>query len=138
MDDPKKKALFFFCVLTLLLCACTEVPEHCGDRFPALNPSAQFCYQGRLENKCGGQKYDLSTQGCYDNVIRSDVNKLKIVINGRGSVLRDKNETNYKWATDVTLTPKPDIGGGWFNRYHEDKNGRRQDGNGRVQTFQFY
>ncbi|MDR2693365.1 MAG: hypothetical protein LBB74_04025 [Chitinispirillales bacterium] len=58
MDNRKKRALNkpyrLFCLLTLLLCACTEVPEHCGDRYPSLNPSTQFCSQnGQPVNKGG-------------------------------------------------------------------------------------
>jgi len=96
-----------FCLLTLLLCACTEVPEHCGDRFPALNPSAQFCYQGRVEDKCGGKEYDPSTQGCYGNVIRNDANTLTINVVGNGTVSRSPNGVDYKWETEVTVTANP-------------------------------
>jgi uncharacterized protein (TIGR02145 family)/uncharacterized repeat protein (TIGR02543 family) len=122
MDNFKKKTLnksyWLLCLLTLLLCVCADVPEHCSDHNPC-NPSTQFCYEGKAVDKCGGKDYDpskqgccggkgydLSTQGCYSGVIRSDANTLTVNITSTsgGTVSRNPNKINYKWGESVTVT----------------------------------
>ena len=78
MDNLKKKVLNklktpyrLFCVSALLLCVCENVPEHCRDGFPAINPSTQFCNQDNQPwDRCGGQTYNTSTHECSGGSIR--------------------------------------------------------------------
>jgi len=71
LNKLKMPYMLFCAVSALLLCVCTDVPEHCGDRFPALNPSAQFCDQdNRPQNKCGGLAYNTSTHECDGGSVR--------------------------------------------------------------------
>jgi uncharacterized protein (TIGR02145 family) len=51
-------------LLTLALCACTHTPENCGDGGDQLDPSRQFCRDGKALNKCGGKEYDPYAQFC--------------------------------------------------------------------------
>jgi len=73
MDDRKKRALNkpyrLFCLLILLLCACTEVPEHCGDGLPRIDPFKQFCYPGGIEDLCNGKTFDPYRDKCLNGSI---------------------------------------------------------------------
>jgi len=92
MDNLKKKVLnklkipyMLFCVSALLLCVCTDVPEHCGDRFPALNPSAQFCNQDNQPwDRCGGLAYNTSTHECYGGRVRLKEYEYAVTISSAG------------------------------------------------------
>jgi uncharacterized protein (TIGR02145 family) len=58
----------FVCSLSLFFWYCTETPETCGDG-KSLNPNAQFCYDNRTYEKCGGQSYNPPTQYCYGDAV---------------------------------------------------------------------
>jgi formylglycine-generating enzyme required for sulfatase activity len=87
-----------FCILTLLLCVCTDVPEHCGDEHAQIDPRY---------HKCDGE------MPVYKNY------KLNVKISpeeGYGMVSRNPDETAYEYGTSVTLTATPDSGykfAGW-------------------------
>jgi len=53
----------YLCLLALLLCACSQLPEYCGDN-NKFNSATQFCHYGQTINRCG----DANGNGEYDPV----------------------------------------------------------------------
>jgi uncharacterized protein (TIGR02145 family) len=59
-----RKYAKYLSLLALAICACTHTPENCGDGGDQLDPSRQFCRDGKALNKCGGKEYDPYAQFC--------------------------------------------------------------------------
>jgi uncharacterized protein (TIGR02145 family)/uncharacterized repeat protein (TIGR02543 family) len=125
MDNLKKKVVSILnkpyiplCVSALLLCVCTDVPEHCGDRFPALNPSEQFCGQdSQPRDRCGGLAYNTSTQECYEGSVREKGSgnaaytlSINVSPTGGGTVFRNPDKSTYAAGERVAVIAQPDSG----------------------------
>jgi len=124
-----------FSLLALLLCACTDVPEHCGDRYPALNPSTQFCNQdGQPWDRCGGQTYNTSTHECYGGSVRpinSVTPTYTLTVNRNptdGGTATASNQSDIAAGTRVNITA--DASGGYtFGNWTISGNGTIADAN---------
>jgi len=119
MDNLKKKVLNklkmpyrLFCLWALLLCVCENVPEHCRDGFPAINPSTQFCNQDNQPwDRCGGQTYNTSTHECSGGSIRlkgsgnNTTYTLTVEKNptAGGTTVPASSQTNITAGTQVTI-----------------------------------
>jgi len=103
-------------LLAIVLCACTDVPEHCGDKFPSLNPATQFCHEGQPVPKCGGETYNPDKQICNENnEVKSNINQLTINITTNdiandatgGTVTYSPKKSEYAYGDTVLLTARP-------------------------------
>ena len=57
-----------FCLTALFLCACSELPDHCGDN-NKFNSSTHFCFNDETIAKCGGNDYDPPTEFCSGGAV---------------------------------------------------------------------
>jgi uncharacterized repeat protein (TIGR02543 family) len=57
----------WLCLLALAFCVCTDAPEYCGPG-RQLNAHTEFCFDGEVYQKCGGNDYNPYTEFCYNRV----------------------------------------------------------------------
>ena len=120
------------CLTALLLCACAEVSDHCGDwkKYDSktqfcfgntaidkcggekYDPTAQFCHGDTTVAKCGGNDYDPVTQICIGNEIREKCYKLTTATSpaGYGTISRNPERECYDYGTTVIVTATPATG----------------------------